>query len=50
MGNRFSTLEFLQRQLAGDLPVDATTEMWYPTAISKTLGFRIAEVGIGYAK
>ena len=47
---KLSTLEFLRRQLDGTLPADATTEMQYPTAISKTLGFRIAEINTGYAK
>lgn len=47
---KLSTLEFLRRQLDGTLPADATTEMQYPTAISKTLGFRIAEINPGYAK
>lgn len=47
---KLSTLEFLKRQLDGTLPADATTEMQYPTAISKTLGFRIAEINPGYAK
>jgi uncharacterized protein (TIGR00369 family) len=47
---KLGTLEFLRRQLDGTLPADATTEMQYPTAISKTLGFRIAEINPGYAK
>lgn len=50
MSNQFSVLEFLQRQLAGTLPVGATTTMRYPTAISQTLGFRITDVGLRYAK
>ncbi len=50
MDNQLSTLEFLQQQLAGTLPAGAKTSMRYPTAISTTLGFRIAEVGVGYAK
>ncbi len=45
-----STLEYLRRQIDGSLPVQATTDMRYPTAISKLLGFRIAEVDVGYAK
>lgn len=44
------TLEFLRRQLDGSLPADATTQLRYPTAISKTLGFRIAEIDAGYAR
>lgn len=50
MNNKLSTLEFLRRQLDGSLPAGATTEMLYPTAISKTLGFRITEIDMGYAK
>lgn len=50
MNNKLSTLEFLRRQLNGTLPTGATTEMQYPTAISKTLGFRITEIDVGYAK
>ena len=50
MSNKFPTLEFLRRQLDGSLPEDACTEMRYPTAISKTLGFRITEIDVGYAK
>ena len=50
MNNKLSTLDFLRRQLDGTLPADATTEMLYPTAISKTLGFRITEIDVGYAK
>lgn len=50
MSNKFSTLEFLRRQLDGSLPSDAVTGMRYPTAISRTLGFRITEIDVGYAK
>jgi uncharacterized protein (TIGR00369 family) len=50
MSTKLPTLEFLRRQLDGSLPADATTDMRYPTAISKTLGFRIAEIDAGYAK
>lgn len=50
MTYKLSTLEFLRRQIDGTLPVDATTQMMYPTAISKTLGFRITEIDFGYAK
>mgnify|MGYP000135480966 CR=1 FL=1 len=45
-----STLEYLRRQLDGSLPANATTDMRYPTAISKLLGFRITGVDLGYAK
>ncbi|WP_211224317.1 PaaI family thioesterase [Oceanospirillum maris] len=38
------TLEFLKKQIDGSLPTDAKTEMLYPTAISKLLGFRIIAV------
>lgn len=44
------TLEYLRRQLDGSLPANATTDMRYPTAISKLLGFRIAGVDVGYAR
>lgn len=50
MSRKLPTLEFLRRQLDGSLPPDATTELRYPTAISKTLGFRITEIDAGYAK
>ncbi len=50
MGERLSTLDFLRRQLDGSLPDDAQTEMRYPTAISKLLGFRIVEIDAGYAR
>lgn len=50
MSNKLPTLEFLRRQLDGSLPAGATTGMRYPTAISKTLGFRITEIDVGYAK
>ena len=50
MNSKLPTLEFLRRQLDGTLPAGATTEMQYPTAISKTLGFRITEIDVGYAK
>lgn len=50
MSSKLPTLEFLKRQLDGSLPPDATTEMRYPTAISRTLGFRITEIDAGYAK
>lgn len=50
MSEKLPTLEFLRRQLDGSLPSDATTEMKYPTAISRLLGFRITEIDAGYAK
>ena len=50
MKNQLPTLEFLKRQLDGSLPASAKTTMRYPTAISKTLGFRITEIDVGYAK
>lgn len=34
----------------GSLPSDATTEMQYPTAISRLLGFRITQIDSGYAR
>lgn len=50
MNKKLSTLGFLRKQIDGSLPADATTEMRYPTAISKLLGFRITEIDEGYAK
>lgn len=42
-------LDFLKRQLSGELPEGATTHMKYPTAISRLLGIRIAEVDEAFA-
>jgi uncharacterized protein (TIGR00369 family) len=50
MDNKLTTLEFLKRQIDGTLPQNAITEMRYPTAISKTLGFRISRIDIGFAE
>ncbi|OZA23326.1 MAG: thioesterase [Hydrogenophilales bacterium 17-64-11] len=50
MTAKFSTLEYLQHQLAGTLPAGATSEMKYPTAISKLLGFRITGIDKAYAR
>lgn len=47
---KLPTLDFLQQQLEGRLPPNATTEMQYPTAISRFFGFRIAGIGEGFAK
>ncbi len=47
---QLSTLEFLQRQLEGTLPDNASTAMQYPTAISQLLGFRISAIDKGYAR
>lgn len=47
---QLSTLEFLQRQLEGALPDNASTAMQYPTAISQLLGFRISAIDKGYAR
>ncbi|WP_156473665.1 PaaI family thioesterase [Neptuniibacter marinus] len=44
-----STLEFLQRHIENNLPMNATTEMRYPTAISKLLDFRIIAIAKGQA-
>jgi len=49
MSARLPTLEFLQRQIDGSLPDGAGTEMQYPTAISKLLGFRITAIDKGRA-
>ncbi|WP_322013103.1 PaaI family thioesterase [Paraburkholderia sp. J12] len=40
-----TVLEYLQRQLAGDLAEGTVTHMRYPTAISALLKLRIAEIG-----
>lgn len=37
-------LDYLQRQLDGNLPNDAVTHMRYPTAISQLLEFRIVAI------
>lgn len=50
MTARLSTLDYLQHLLSGTLPVGATAEMQYPTAISQLLGFRIVEIGKAYAR
>lgn len=50
MSEKFSTLDFLRRQLDGSLPDNAQTEMRYPTAVSKLLGFRIVGIDAGFAK
>lgn len=47
--NFLPVLEFLQRQLAGTLAPEDATHMRYPTAISRTLGFRVAAVAAGEA-
>lgn len=49
MTRKLSVLDYLRHQLADSLPADATTEMKYPTAISKLLGFRIAGIDKAYA-
>lgn len=50
MTAKFSTLDYLQHQLAGTLPAGATSEMKYPTAISKLLGLRITGIDKAYAR
>lgn len=49
MPRHLSVLEYLQRQLAGELNADDVTHMSYPTAISRLLEFRIVEIGKGSA-
>lgn len=49
MTARLPTLDYLQQLLAGTLPAGATSEMKYPTAISKLLGFRVVGVDKAYA-
>lgn len=40
-----SVLDYLERQLNGNLTADIVTHMRYPTAISELLKFRIVEIG-----
>ncbi len=49
MSTHLSVLEYLQRQINGDLPENASCAVKYPTAISQLLGFRITEIDEGYA-
>lgn len=49
MNTQLPTLEYLQRELNGTLPLNAGTEMRYPTAISKLLGFRVTAIDKGTA-
>ncbi|GAB1817019.1 PaaI family thioesterase [Herbidospora sp. RD11066] len=44
-----SVLDYLRRELAGALEPGDRTHMRYPTAISRLLGFRVTEVGPGFA-
>lgn len=44
MNTRLNVLEFLQRQIEGNLPTGALTEYQYPTPISELLGFRITSI------
>lgn len=50
MGIRLPTLEYLRRQIDGSLPAEAATEMQYPTAISRLLGFRVTAIDTGTAR
>lgn len=47
--NKLPVLEYLQRSLSGELRPGDTTHMRYPTAIARTLGIHIVEVGPGTA-
>lgn len=47
--NKLPVLEYLQRQIAGTLPGDATTYFTYPTATSKLVGYQVSEVAEGTA-
>ena len=49
MTTKLTALEYLRRQIDNTLPTEAICEMRYPTAISQLLGFRIAEIEMGYA-
>lgn len=44
-----TVLEYLQRQIDGTLPPDASCRMNYPTAISRLLGFRVVRIEKAYA-
>ncbi|MFY0481175.1 PaaI family thioesterase [Flavobacterium sp. PLA-1-15] len=46
---KIPTLEFIKNMIAGKLPKDVTTNMRYPTAISKTLKMKIVNVEKGIA-
>lgn len=50
MRTQLPTLEYLQRQIEGSLPPDATADMHYPTPISKLLGFRVTAIDKGMAR
>ncbi|WP_347373994.1 PaaI family thioesterase [Aequorivita sp. Q41] len=47
--NTIPVLEYIHKMINGSLDENDRTFMIYPTAISKTLGFRIAEVDKGTA-
>jgi uncharacterized protein (TIGR00369 family) len=47
--NKLPVLEYLQRQISGELSDAHTTHMKYPTAISRTLDIRIVEIDRGSA-
>ena len=49
MNARLPTLEYLRRQIDGSLPPGADTDMQYPTAISRLLGFSVTAVEAGIA-
>jgi uncharacterized protein (TIGR00369 family) len=46
---KLTPLEFLQRQIDGTLPEDATTHFIYPTATSQLVGHYVTEVAKGCA-
>lgn len=46
---RLPVLEYLRRSIDRTLESDHSTHMAYPTAISRTLGIRVVEVGPGTA-
>lgn len=49
--NKVTMLEFLKRSLEeGKYPTDVTTDLRYPTAISKTLDFKLVGIERGFAK
>lgn len=50
MTPKLATLDYLRHFLSGTLPEGATSEMKYPTAISKLLGFRVVGIDRAYAR
>lgn len=49
MCTQLTVLEYLQRQIEGTLPPDASCRMIYPAAISQLLGFRVVGIDKAHA-